>query len=98
MKHPSWNYRDLSEAEVIVNKLMEHSIPKDAIIFETNSLHSIANVMEAKKIFDFTKINRLLFVCKSLGAGRQYRVLKNIYLTLLLVFHLHLIQVSMVSL
>ena len=54
--------------------------------------------MEAKKIFDFTKINQLLFVCKSLGAGRQYRVLKNIYLKLLLVSHIHLIQVSMVSL
>ncbi|GAB6440055.1 hypothetical protein bcgnr5380_29680 [Bacillus cereus] len=67
----------MSEAEVIVHKLIEHGIPKDAIIFETNSLHSIANVMEAKKIFDFTKINRLLFVCKSLGAGQQYRVLKK---------------------
>lgn len=98
MKHPSWNYGDLSEAEVIVNKLMEHGVPKDVIIFETNSLHSIANVMEAKKIFDFTKINRLLFVCKSLGAGRQYRVLKNIYLKQLLVSHIHLIQISMVSL
>ena len=49
MKHPSWNYGDLSEAEVIVNKLMEHGVPKDAIMFETNSLHSIANVMEAKR-------------------------------------------------
>ena len=77
MKHPSWNYGDLSDAEVIVNKLMEHGVPKDAIIFEKNSFHSIANVMEAKKIFDFTKINQLLFVCKSLGAGRQYRVLKK---------------------
>lgn len=77
MKHPSWNYGDLSDAEVIVTKLMEHGVPKDAILFEKNSLHSIANVMEAKKIFDFTKINQLLFVCKSLGAGRQYRVLKK---------------------
>jgi len=77
MKHPSWNYGDLSEAEVIVHKLIEHGIPKDAILFETNSLHSIANVIEAKKIFDFTKINRLLFVCKSLGADRQFRVLKK---------------------
>ena len=49
MKHPSWNYGDLSEAEVIVNKLMEHGVPTDAILFETNSLHSIANVMEAKR-------------------------------------------------
>ncbi len=64
MKHPSWNYGDLSDAEVIVTKLMEHGVPKDAILFEKNSLHSIANVMEAKKIFDFTKINQLLFVCK----------------------------------
>ncbi len=51
MKHPSWNYGDLSDAEVIVTKLMEHGVPKDAILFEKNSLHSIANVMEAKKDF-----------------------------------------------
>ena len=43
MKHPSWNYGDLSEAEVIVNKLMEHGVPKDAIMFETNS--SILSLM-----------------------------------------------------
>ncbi len=77
MKHPNWHYGDLSESEVIVNKLIEHGVPEDAIIFEKNSLHSIANVIEAKKIFDFTTINSLLFVCKSLGAGRQYRVLKK---------------------
>ena len=34
MKHPSWNYGDLSDAEVIVTKLMEHGVPKDAILFE----------------------------------------------------------------
>ena len=50
MKHPSWNYGDLSDAEVIVNKLMEHGVPTDAILFEKTPLHSIANVMEAKKI------------------------------------------------
>ncbi len=77
MKHPSWNFGDLSDAEVIVNKLMEHGGTKRCYHVRENSLHSIANVMEAKKIFDFTKINRLLFVCKSLGAGRQYRVLKK---------------------
>ena len=57
MKHPSWNYGDLSDAEVIVNKLLEHGVPKDAIMFEKNSLHSIANVIEAKK---FLILQRLI--------------------------------------
>ena len=57
MKHPSWNYGDLSDAEVIVNKLLEHGVPKDAILFEKNSLHSIANVMEAKR---FLILQRLI--------------------------------------
>ena len=43
MKHPSWNYGDLSDAEVIVNKLLEHGVPKDAILFEKNS--SILSLM-----------------------------------------------------
>ncbi|KEK22696.1 YdcF family protein [Bacillus gaemokensis] len=77
MKHPSWSYGNMSEAEVIVTKLIEHGIPSDSIFYEKTSLHSIANIIEAKKIFDFTKINSLLFVCKSLGAGRQYRTLKK---------------------
>ena len=57
MKHPSWNFGDLSDAEVIVNKLMEHGVPRDAIMFEKNSLHSIANVMEAKR---FLILQRLI--------------------------------------
>ncbi len=75
MRHPEWNYGSMTEAEVIVKNLVENGVPKEEISYETSSMYSIANVIEAKKIFDFTKISSLLFVCKSIAAGRQYRTL-----------------------
>lgn len=75
MRHPEWEDVGMSEAEVIVKNLVEEGVPRDAISYETSSMYSIANVIEAKKVFDFTAINRLLFVCKSIATGRQYRTL-----------------------
>lgn len=75
LRHPEWENTGLSEAEVIVKNLIENGVPKELISYETSSMSSIANVMEAKKIFDFTTIDRLLFVCKSIATGRQYRTL-----------------------
>ncbi|USK32551.1 YdcF family protein [Bacillus sp. F19] len=77
MRHSDWIYEDISEAEVIVNKLIENGVSRDKIFYETSSKHSIDNVIQAKKVFDFSSINTLLFVCKSLAAGRQYRTLKK---------------------
>ncbi|WP_404428934.1 YdcF family protein [Sutcliffiella horikoshii] len=75
LRHPEWDNIGFSEAEVIVKNLLENGVPKEVISYETSSMHSIANVTEAKKIFDFTSINSLLFVCKSIATGRQYRTL-----------------------
>ncbi|MED4017029.1 YdcF family protein, partial [Sutcliffiella cohnii] len=75
MRHPEWNYGTMTEAEIIVKNLIGNGVPNEAINYETSSMHSIANVIEAKKIFDFTTINSLLFVCKSTATGRQYRTL-----------------------
>ncbi|ART75071.1 hypothetical protein B4U37_02980 [Sutcliffiella horikoshii] len=75
MRHPEWNNSGMSEAEVIVKNLVENGVPRDVISYETSSMFSIANVIEAKKIFDFTTIDSLLFVCKSIATGRQYRTL-----------------------
>jgi uncharacterized SAM-binding protein YcdF (DUF218 family) len=75
MRHSDWKFGDLSESEVIVKNLIENGVPKDVISHEKSSMHSIANVIEAKKVFDFTRVKSLLFVCKSIGTGRQYRTL-----------------------
>ena len=87
----------MSDAEVIVNKLLEHGVPKDAILFEKNSLHSIANVMEAKKILILQRLISYYLFAK-FRRWSAISSIKNIYLKLLLVSHIHLIQVSMVSL
>lgn len=75
MRHPEWNNSGMSEAEVIVKNLVENGVPRDVISYETSSMHSIANVIESKKIFNFEGLDRLLFVSKSIATGRQYRTL-----------------------
>jgi uncharacterized SAM-binding protein YcdF (DUF218 family) len=75
VKHAAWEYGETPEAHVIVNKLKEAGISEANIVFEDRSRNSLENVLFAKEVFDFNRINSLLFVCKSHGAGRQYRSL-----------------------
>ncbi|MZQ80976.1 YdcF family protein [Paenibacillus sp. 5J-6] len=75
MIHPSWNYGDVPQAGVIVSYLISNGVPADAIVYEERSKNSLDNVLFAKEIFNFDKINSLLFITKSYGAGRQWRLL-----------------------
>lgn len=51
----------------------------------------------AKEIFDFDAIESLLIVCKSHGAGRQYRTLAKHLPQKINVFHMALIPTIMVA-
>ncbi|MDF2958516.1 MAG: hypothetical protein K0S39_251 [Paenibacillus sp.] len=75
VKHEAWQDEQMPEARVIVNHLIEAGIPKGSIVYENRSRNTLENVLFAKEVFDFNSIASLLFVCKSHGAGRQYRTL-----------------------
>ncbi len=76
-KHKNWSYGDESEANVIFRKLTEHGVPAEKIYLEYKSTNSKENILYAQRIYDFSKINSILFVCKNYAAGRQYRTLKK---------------------
>jgi len=72
---PNWKYEEATEADVIINYLLAAGIPENKITYEKKSTNSLENVLYAKEVFDFNKINHLMFICKSHAAGRQYRTL-----------------------
>ncbi|MDQ0205697.1 YdcF family protein [Alkalicoccobacillus murimartini] len=75
--HSEWKKENKTESEFITSQLIKYGVPEKAIHYENTSRHSIENVQEALMLFDFDKIDRLLFVCKSYGTGRQYLTLKK---------------------
>jgi len=75
IKHPQWRDANTPEADIIVEKLMENGVKAEDIVFENQSRNTLENVLFAKKIFDFSTLDSLLFVCKNHAAGRQYRTL-----------------------
>jgi hypothetical protein len=75
IKHENWVDKTVPEAHVIVNKLTEAGIPLNVIVYEDRSRNTLENVLFAKEVFNFDAIESLLIVCKSHGAGRQYRTL-----------------------
>lgn len=77
VKHPDWVYGDKSEARVIYEKLLLNNVPKENIYFEERSSNSKENILFAKELYDFSKVNNMLFVSKNYAAGRQYRTLKK---------------------
>lgn len=83
--HPDWKHdEETTEADVILSYLFAAGIPKDKITYEKKSTNTLENVLYAKDVFDFNKIDSLMFICKSHVAGRQYRTLakhlpSNIY-------------------
>ena len=76
-KHKDWIYGDKSEAHVIYKKLVSNGIPAEKIFIEEKSTNSKENVMYAKEIYDFSKIQNLIFISKNYVAGRQYRTLRK---------------------
>jgi uncharacterized SAM-binding protein YcdF (DUF218 family) len=75
VRHAAWEDDRTPESHVIVARLLAAGIPESAILFEDRSCNTLHNVLVAKEQFDFSTMNSLLFVCKSHGAGRQYRTM-----------------------
>ncbi|OME92281.1 MULTISPECIES: YdcF family protein [Paenibacillus] len=75
IKHENWVDKTVPEAHVIVKKLTEAGISLNVIMYEDRSRNTLENVLFAKEVFNFNAIESLLIVCKSHGAGRQYRTL-----------------------
>ena len=75
IKHPDWSDDQMRESEGITAKLVEGGVPHNAIVFENRSRNTLENVLYAQEVVDFSQMRRLLFVGKSIGAGREYRTL-----------------------
>lgn len=76
--HPEWEgnqYKEYSEADVIISYLQKAGIPNHEIAYEDQSTNSLENVLYAKEVFDFSSVKSLMVVCKSHVAGRQLRTL-----------------------
>ncbi len=75
IKHPDWPDATMCESEGITAKLVEGGVPRNAIVFENWSRNTRENVLYAQEVVDFSQMRGLLFVGKSIGAGREYRTL-----------------------
>ena len=76
-RHPTWVDGTTPEAHVIRRELVRLGVPGDCIICEDRSTNSLENVLFAKEVYDFSRVRRLLVVCKSYGVGRQCRTLRQ---------------------
>jgi uncharacterized SAM-binding protein YcdF (DUF218 family) len=57
-------------------KLIILGVPEQKIIMEDRSTDSLENILFAKDMYDFSKVKKLAFICKSYAAGRQLRTLQ----------------------
>lgn len=73
--HPDWVDKGQTEADVIIEHLMQAGVPTEAIVAEKVSTNTLENVIRAKEVFDFSKIKSLMFICKAHATGRQWRTL-----------------------
>lgn len=76
-KHKDLGYGNKSEANIIFKNLVAGGVPAEKIFLEDKSTNSKENIIYAKKIYDFSKINSILFISKNYAAGRQYRTLRK---------------------
>lgn len=73
--HPDWDSEVSSEADVILSHLHNAGVPEDCITYEKKSTNTLENVIYAKEVYDFSRVESIMFICKSHAAGRQYRTL-----------------------
>ncbi len=77
-RHFAWTDGESSEARVIVRELVARGVPLSAIAWEDRSRNSLENVRCALAVFDFAAVRSVMFVGKSLGAGRQLATLRKV--------------------
>jgi uncharacterized SAM-binding protein YcdF (DUF218 family) len=77
MRMKNWNYGEVAESEVIKSKIIEYGIPEERIYIENESRNSYQNVVNALEIYDFDKIDSLIFISKEMAVGRQFRTLRK---------------------
>ena len=77
-RHFAWIDGESSEARVIVRELVARGVPLFTIAWEDRSRNSLENVRCALAVFDFAAVRSLMFVGKSLGAGRQLATLRKV--------------------
>lgn len=75
VKHPDWPDPALCDAEGITAQLVQGGVPRHAIVYENRSRNTRENVLYAMEIADFSQMRGLLYIGKSLSAGREYRTL-----------------------
>jgi len=75
--HFTWSDGNTPEAQVIKRELVNLSVPERAIIYEDKSTNTLDNVLFAKEIYDFSRVDQILAVSKNYGVGRQCRTLKR---------------------
>jgi uncharacterized SAM-binding protein YcdF (DUF218 family) len=73
--HPSWRDGSTPEAHVIRRELIKLLVPEERIFCEDRSTNSLENVLFAKQIYDFSRVQSILVVTKCFAIGRQCRTL-----------------------
>jgi hypothetical protein len=76
LRHITWTYGNMPEAEVIARNLERLGVPGERIILETRSTNTYENVCNALALFPFDEVSSVLAVCKSYAVGRQTRTLR----------------------
>jgi uncharacterized SAM-binding protein YcdF (DUF218 family) len=77
IRHNTWTHGARSEASVMHEMLVSSGVPASQIMVEDQSTNTLENIEFTKQLIDFSAIQTLGFVCKSYGAGRQYRTLQK---------------------
>jgi len=77
-RHVAWTDGEVPEAHIIVRELVAGGVPASAIAWEDRSRNSLENVRCALTVFDFAAVRSVMFVGKSLGAGRQLATLRKV--------------------
>jgi hypothetical protein len=75
VKHADWVDPQQPEAKAIQMQLVQGGVNPDRIVVESRSRNTLENVLWAQHVFDFSRVKHVLFVGKSLSAGREYRTL-----------------------
>jgi len=70
-------FEPIAESELIFSNIEKEKFPDTHFIIEKESKNTLENVEFSKSLFDFSKVQNLIFFSHSYGSMRSYLTLKN---------------------
>ncbi len=71
-------YNKLTECDLVLQHISIKRFPGVKFLTERNSTNTNANITEALKVYDFSQLEKVMFVFKSHAAGRGYLILRSL--------------------